>query len=298
MKVFGSISRLVSLLFRKNSQDITVRPNQATTYTASRDVQLPVGDTDHVLISASSVATLTNKTFDADGTGNSITNIENADIKAGAAIDASKIADGSVSSAEFQFINSLTSNAQTQLDARVVGPASATDNALARFDGTTGKLVQNSTGILSDTGDLTLATVVATGALRSNTSLILEETGAGTDTITIQAPASIAASYTLTLPVDDGTPDQYLKTDGSGVLSWQTVSAFSAFEATWALGDGATKSITHNLGTRDVQVEIYDLTTFETILVDQVIRTDANTLDLSASEAPGAGGWRVTIHAS
>jgi len=34
----------------------------------------------------------------------------------------------------------------------VVGPASATDNALARFDTTTGKLIQNSVGILSDAG--------------------------------------------------------------------------------------------------------------------------------------------------
>ena len=37
----------------------------------------------------------------------------------------------------------------------VVGPASATDNALARFDTTTGKLVQNSVGVLSDAGVLT-----------------------------------------------------------------------------------------------------------------------------------------------
>jgi DNA-binding IclR family transcriptional regulator len=36
----------------------------------------------------------------------------------------------------------------------VVGPSSATDHALARFDGTTGKLIQNSTGTLSDTGTL------------------------------------------------------------------------------------------------------------------------------------------------
>lgn len=36
----------------------------------------------------------------------------------------------------------------------VVGPASATDNALVRFDSTTGKLVQNSVVILSDTGAL------------------------------------------------------------------------------------------------------------------------------------------------
>lgn len=39
----------------------------------------------------------------------------------------------------------------------VVGPASATDNALVRFDLTTGKLVQNSGTTLSDTGALAMA---------------------------------------------------------------------------------------------------------------------------------------------
>ena len=39
--------------------------------------------------------------------------------------------------------------------------------------------------------------------------------------ITIKGPPhSAAASYTLTLPNDDGTADQVLKTDGSGSLSW------------------------------------------------------------------------------
>lgn len=59
------------------------------------------------------------------------------------------------------------------------------------------------------------------------TSLIFQETGAGTHTITIQAPSSLSASYTLTLPVDDGTSNQVLQTDGSGVLSWVTPSSGS-----------------------------------------------------------------------
>ena len=67
-------------------------------------------------VTASSTTTFTNKTIDADATGNSITNIENANIKAAAAIDATKIADGTVTSAEFQYINSLSSNAQDQID--------------------------------------------------------------------------------------------------------------------------------------------------------------------------------------
>lgn len=166
----------------------------------------------------------------------------------------------------------------------VVGPASSTDNAVARWDGVTGKLLQDSTVIIGDTGNVTgLGTLnthtlqggTSTLALFSNklsvfaattsselagvisdetgsgalvfantptliapilgvasgtslaltTALTLEETGAGTDTITLQAPASIAASYVLTLPVDDGTSGQVLTTDGSGVLSWTTNGA-------------------------------------------------------------------------
>jgi|3_EtaG_2_1085321.scaffolds.fasta_scaffold14195_2 hypothetical protein len=49
--------------------------------------------------------------------------IANANINASAAIDATKIADGSVTSTEFQYINTLSSNAQTQIDAKGVGDA-------------------------------------------------------------------------------------------------------------------------------------------------------------------------------
>ena len=48
-------------------------------------------------ISADSTTTFTNKTFDADALGNSLTNVEDANIKSGAAIDAAKIADGTMS---------------------------------------------------------------------------------------------------------------------------------------------------------------------------------------------------------
>lgn len=60
--------------------------------------------------------TLTAKVIDADL--NTISNIENADIKALAAIDATKLADGSITNTEFQTLNGITSNIQTQLDGK------------------------------------------------------------------------------------------------------------------------------------------------------------------------------------
>jgi hypothetical protein len=109
----------------------------------------------------------------------------------------------------------------------VVGPASSTDNAFARFDTTTGKLLQNSTGAtLSDTG-----AAVFTGALDvlgnstagSNLKLY-EDTDNGTNYVAFKAPDTIAANVTWTLPATDGTSAQVLQTNGSGVLSFATVS--------------------------------------------------------------------------
>ena len=60
--------------------------------------------------------TLTNKSIDSDN--NTITNIANADIKSAAAIDATKIHDGTVSNTEFGYLNGVTSAIQTQLDAK------------------------------------------------------------------------------------------------------------------------------------------------------------------------------------
>lgn len=49
----------------------------------------------------------------------------------GTGIDATKVADGSVTNAEFQFINTLSSNAQTQLDAKVAKASNLSDLASA-----------------------------------------------------------------------------------------------------------------------------------------------------------------------
>ena len=61
------------------------------------------------------------------------------------------------------------------------GPASATDNAVARFDGTGGKTVQNSTVTISDTGDITAAgkLFTADGTNAAPAIAITSSTGTG-----------------------------------------------------------------------------------------------------------------------
>lgn len=51
----------------------------------------------------------------------------------------------------------------------VVGPSSATDNAIARFDSTTGKLIQNSVVIVSDAGAITVPEISAPSTPASGT---------------------------------------------------------------------------------------------------------------------------------
>jgi hypothetical protein len=57
-------------------------------------------------------------------------------------------------------LTGVITNSSPSLGGDVVGPASATDNAIARFDTTTGKLIQNSTVTVSDTGAIAGATTI------------------------------------------------------------------------------------------------------------------------------------------
>ena len=80
------------------------------------------------------------------------------------------------------------------------------------------KLTPNGTGVVEVKGNTNPGTI----------QLNCENNSHG---VKIKGPAhSAAASYTLTLPDDDGTVDQVLKTDGSGNLSW------GANVVIWTLG--------------------------------------------------------------
>lgn len=53
------------------------------------------------------------------------------------------------------YANPTTHRLLVDLGSGVTGPGSSTDNAIVRFDGTTGATVQNSVVIIGDTGNVT-----------------------------------------------------------------------------------------------------------------------------------------------
>lgn len=87
-----------------------------TSQTVNRTITLPNFST--TLVGTDSAQTLSSKIIDADS--NTISNISNANIKAGAGIDATKIGNGTVTSAEFQYLDGVTSAVQSQLNARAL----------------------------------------------------------------------------------------------------------------------------------------------------------------------------------
>jgi hypothetical protein len=70
------------------------------------------------------------------------------------------------------------------------------------------------------------------------TNFIIDATGelrlgdtTGTEYVGLKAPGTVSSAYTLTLPTATGTANQVIQTDGSGNLSFATVSGGAAWQA-------------------------------------------------------------------
>ena len=92
----------------------------------------------------------------------------------------------------------------------VVGPASSTDNAIARYDLTTGKIIQNSGVTIDDSNNVTLPGQADLRFADSDSS----------NYVAFQAAATVSSNVTWTLPSADGTSGQAIVTNGSGTLSF------------------------------------------------------------------------------
>ena len=133
---------------------------------------------------------------------------------------------------------------------------SATAPILKYYDGTDNITLAtiNHTANTVDFNDSAISTPLAvTGNATAGAELRLpEDTDNGTNYVAIKAPDSIASNLTLTLPSADGTNGQALITNGSGTLSFTTLSTTLTYSSGTAVGDNSTTAFTISSG-RSVQ---------------------------------------------
>jgi len=178
---------------------------------------VPIANTSDIADSAVTSAKI------ADGT------IVDADVNASAAIDATKVANGSVTSTEFQYINTLSSNAQTQITNTVTVANAALPKAGGTMSGTIACADETITrprftdyaethNAIGDTGGGTDAIDISAGNVASAT------VSTGTQTFTFTNPSASANSCSFTLILTNG---------GSQTVVWPT-------EVDWAAATAPT----------------------------------------------------------
>ena len=133
-------------------------------------------------------------------------------------------------------------------------------------------------------GDLQVTGTTTTNnveTVSTSNGVIFEGTVADANELTLVAGA-LTADRTVTLP--DATGTVALTTDITG-----RVYATS-------IGDGSNTSytVTHNLNTRDVNVQLYDNSSYDTVYAD-VVRTSVNALTISFGTAPTSNDIRVLV---
>lgn len=104
--------------------------------------------------------------------------------------------------------------------------AASTSWILPSADGTSAQVLQtNGAGTLSFVSLMTTAATASVGAYLE----LKEAANNGTNYIRLQAPATLAADKTYTLPATDGSNGDRLTTDGSGTLSWSAVTTGASY---------------------------------------------------------------------
>ena len=164
--------------------------------------------------------------------------IVNADVSSTAAIAGSKITTGTTSAVGvLQLTDSTSSTSAT---------TAATPNAVKTAYDLANTANTTANAALPKAGGTMTGNLIVDNAKEIRLS---EADSNGANYLGLKAPASVTADITWTLPDGDGSSGQFLKTDGSGNLSWGTDSTTDSTKLPLA---GGTMSGDINLGSNDI----------------------------------------------
>ena len=149
---------------------------------------------------------------------------------------------------------------------------------------------------LTVTGDLTVSgttTTINTETIElADNIIVLNSNETGTPSQNAGIEVERGTSTNVALRWNETDDDWELTSDGTNYYNISTGG--DSYKA--SIGDGSTLSYTvnHNLGSRDVLVELYDASSYETVIAD-ITRTDTNNVTVAFTNAPTLNDIRVLI---
>lgn len=264
------------------------------------------------LIDEQSIQAVENKVIDADN--NTITNIDNNEIKTLAGIDATKIADGSVSNTEFQYIDGLTSNAQTQISSKIPNSEKGSANGVATLD-SSGYVPSSQIPPIA----LTSVSVVADNTARDALTIEEGDVAMTTDTgkwwiydgaswLEVTTPAAVTSVNSQTgavdLSLDDLTGVNVPTPNNDDILTytgaqWESVAPFIPDATVENFTTTGTIDNTTDIVFADSSSGAYTLTlptgALGKILTIQKTTSDFNAITLGAVTAIHTEGEKATL---
>jgi len=139
------------------------------------------------------------------------------------------------------FVDGVSSNIQTQLDAKQGTISVTADRALiSNGSGALAVSTVTSTQLATVPNLAPIANPTFTGTINiAAQGSVRMEDAAGGEYAAFQAPTTLTASYIMTMPPNTGNAGEFLSTNGSGVLSFAAPSGGSAdFIASGAISNG------------------------------------------------------------
>ena len=149
---------------------------------------------------------------------------------------------------------------------------------------------------LTVTGDLTVSgttTTINTETIQlADNIIVLNSNETGTPSQNAGIEVERGTSTNVDLRWNETNDAWELTNDGTNYYNISTEG--DSYKA--SIGDGSTLSYTvnHNLGSRDVLVELYDASSYETVIAD-ITRTDTNNVTVAFTNAPTLNDIRVLI---